>query len=77
MITHRCKGSLEAEISIRYTYEFDILRRDSDYKTWRIFKYFYNYDYNCVNQYSVAKVTFCPFCGKKLKVVRLKPSVKI
>ena len=69
MITHRCKGSLENKVSIRYTKEFQNINYLSDYIAWRLFQLETDSDYGCAYLSHVSEIKFCPFCGKELKDV--------
>lgn len=66
MKTHRCKGSLKAEVSIRYDYKYTNLRLKDDYKHWRLFKSTLDNEWNKYLLH-VAEIEYCPFCGKKLE----------
>ena len=65
MITHRCKGSLKAQIPIRYCE--GIISED---KKWRLFDLEYNYDapYDPFSPdlNEICSIKYCPFCGKEL-----------
>lgn len=64
--THRCEGSLNNKVSIRYTTRFSI-PFDGDYEAWRLFNLDFN-DYNYSPSLSyVCEIKYCPFCSKKLQ----------
>lgn len=65
-ITHRCKGSLKNEVSIRFTNEYGSLEISDDFETWRLFKPT-DSDYGSTFLSHVSEIKFCPFCGKELK----------
>ena len=69
MVTHRCKGSLEARCPIRYTKRHDwqedapcgwhMYHMEHHLESLRPFDLFMNH---------TAEIQFCPFCGEKLEV---------
>ena len=66
MKTHRCKKSLKAKVSIRYTKQFPISWEvQDDNEAWRLFHYTSNSEYDNVKCY-VAEIEYCPFCMSKL-----------
>lgn len=71
IITHRCEGSLENNISIRYTKAYKNILKNEDYKTWRLFQL--EYDEYFDNHYlkHVAPINICPFCGEKLDETKI------
>lgn len=67
-ITHRCEGSLENEVSIRFTKQFNSLAISDDFITWRLFKPEIDWgEYGNMYLSHVSEIKFCPFCGKELK----------
>lgn len=68
MKTHRCKGSLKAEVSIRYDYRFKLkMLRDLDYLAWRLYHYTFDGEYDCIEECHVSEIIYCPYCGEKLE----------
>ena len=68
MKTHRCKGSLKAEVSIRYDYRFQLkMLRDLDYLAWRLYHYTFDGEYDCIEECHVSEIIYCPYCGEKLE----------
>lgn len=63
---HRCKGSLEAEVSITYDYPYKIFSK-GEKKEWRLFCYNYDSEYDTYIKKHVCKINICPFCGEVLK----------
>ena len=57
---HRCKGSLEQHLSIRY---------NEDKNAWTISRYINDWDYDTDYYYEdeIAKIKYCPCCGKRLE----------
>lgn len=70
MKTHRCKESLENEVSIRFCdeYVFGDWNITSD-KAWRLFKPIYDRDYEEPYLEYICKLNLCPFCGKDLQEI--------
>lgn len=66
-ITHRCKGSLRAGVSIRFGRKYKGFTYAGDYENWRLFMYLRDYDYDRIYEEYVTEITYCPFCGIKLK----------
>lgn len=69
MITHRCKGNLEAQCPIRYGKRFSWAEDAPD--VWVL--YHMEYDYNSLDPFNphmdeVAVIKYCPFCGERLEV---------
>lgn len=63
---HRCSGSLENHVSIRknaqkHAFNVDIVAG------WTLWHREYDIDYDFYCDDMVARITFCPFCGKHLK----------
>lgn len=56
MKTHRCQGSLEAKMSIRY----------GGGSSWWLYKPVHDFDWDTYYLNGITKINFCPFCGKKL-----------
>ena len=59
---HRCKGSLEDFMNIRYgkpSWE----KEDK----WWLLKDKEDYDYMCQYLQPITKIKYCPFCGEELK----------
>ena len=69
VITHRCKGSLKAGVSIRYAYQWPyMLRSPSEKQAWRMITYGVGDEYmDTVIETSDTEINFCPFCGQKLE----------
>ena len=68
-ITHRCNGSLKADISIRYVKGwFD--RKDA----WRMWKPMIDSEWSTTVLTPIAEIHFCPFCGQELEVPKEKTS---
>lgn len=67
LLAHRCKGSLKANVSIRYGYSSEFMRLQGDIKAWRLFCYEYDYDYMSMNSHHVSEISYCPYCGEKLE----------
>ncbi len=67
LITHRCEESLKAGVSIRRDLKYDLIKVSSDYKSWRLFMFIDDIEYNCISREHVAEINYCPFCGIKLK----------
>ena len=66
-MTHRCKGSLENRVSIRFTDILQELREeDKEDVTWRLFSIEEDYEYLHTYMSHVSEITYCPFCGQKL-----------
>lgn len=70
MITHRCKGSLEAGISIRY--EKDWFNRTA----WWISAPMLDDEWITTVLTPIAEIRFCPFCGQKLEAPEEQTSDK-
>lgn len=68
MITHRCEGSLNENVSIRRVQEPFI--NDGE-KCWSIIHYELDNEWDCLVRQFVPNIKFCPYCGKELKVVNL------
>lgn len=68
-ISHRCPGSLKTGTPIRYAKRYDNLpdSKDNDY-AWRLFNVETDLDYDVTLVLPVAKINYCPFCGKKLEI---------
>lgn len=66
MITHRCKGSLAAEVSIRYGYRFNP-RMIGDKPAWRMWKPETDSEWMTCVLCPITEISYCPFCGKKLE----------
>lgn len=67
LLTHRCKDSLKANVSIRYGYYSEFMKLDTDYKAWRLFYHEYNYDYMRMDTCPVSEISYCPYCGENLE----------
>lgn len=68
MKTHRCEGSLKAEVSIRYDYRFQLeMLRDLDYLAWRLYHYTYDSEYDYIGKCHVSEIKYCPYCSEKLE----------
>jgi hypothetical protein len=65
MKTHRCKESLKAKISIRYTNQFQ-MNIQNDYDAWRLFNCIYDTDYDSIYLHHVSEIKYCPYCGAEL-----------
>lgn len=67
MKTHRCKGSLKSELSIRYCKQYKNWDIQGDYETWRLSKAEYDSEYGVKYLSNVTEIKYCPFCGEELK----------
>lgn len=67
MKTHRCEGSLEHEVSIRYCEKYQDLYSKNDFEAWRLFENAYDWDYDSHYPNHIAKIKYCPFCGIRLE----------
>ena len=68
LITHRCKGSLKAGVSIRYGKDW------SNKNAWRIWYPMIDDEWTRTVLTSIAEIRFCPFCGQELEVPKEKTS---
>jgi hypothetical protein len=73
MITHRCKGSLEANTPIRYGLPFRAMSMClTPEKNWWLFymeiDFDSGYDYYFMRPISV--ISHCPYCGEKLEELK-------
>lgn len=67
--THRCDGSLAAEVGIRKNaHRYKYISTYEVYEGWSLWRVDYDIDYNCYYDHHVATITFCPFCGERLEV---------
>lgn len=67
MQTHRCKGSLANEMSIRKEIKFRVIWLPQDkQKKWRLFKHEEDWDTDAHHLRYICDIEYCPFCGKKL-----------
>lgn len=64
--THRCSGSLENRISIRKNANRWHYDADGIVTGWTLWNREHDLDYDCYLDIMVARITFCPFCGKRL-----------
>ena len=67
MKTHRCKDSLKAKVSIRFTLEYDDFNISSDKEAWRLYDYIEDSEYDSIYRHYVTEINYCPFCNEKLK----------
>lgn len=68
MITHRCKGSLEHRVSIRYQRPHRLVLLDHMPVGWHAYTYKYdNYNDVWFPQLSASYIKYCPYCGQELK----------
>lgn len=67
-ITHRCNGSLEADISIWYGECF------GGQSAWRMWKPVMDSEWGTTALTPIARIHFCPFCGQKLEAPKEKTS---
>ena len=66
MITHRCNGSLEKQVSIRYQYPLSFYRAEP--KGWMLSYWEHDYDYDVYLERIAAEyIKYCPYCGEELK----------
>lgn len=68
MITHRCKGSLNNRLSIRYenpyAWRSDIPRTYG----WQLYYNYYDSEWMVyMNRLVASYIKYCPYCGEKLK----------
>lgn len=63
MITHRCKGSLKAGVSIRYGKGWY-----DNQNAWRMWETVSDDEWNLPVLAPIAQIRFCPFCGQELGV---------
>ena len=67
--THRCQGSLNADLSIRYD-EIPKWKRQAfglqDEKAWVLYENKLDLDWLSWYQNYLAIINYCPFCGQKL-----------
>ncbi len=68
VITHRCRGSLKASISIRYGKGW------FEGNAWRMWRTVIDDEGITTVLTPIAKIRFCPFCGQKLEVPKEKTS---
>ena len=68
VITHRCKGSLKAGISIRHGKGW------FEGNAWRMWKPITDSEWGTTVLTPIAEIRFCPFCGKKLEAPKEKTS---
>ena len=61
VITHRCKGSLKAGISIRHGKGW------FEGNAWRMWKPITDSEWGTTVLTPIAEIRFCPFCGQKLE----------
>ena len=69
LITHRCKGSLDARVSIQFCCPYKTMTRMSQIKAWWIFVV--RPDVEDWGSYIVSPVTpiyYCPYCGRALEI---------
>lgn len=67
--THRCDGSLRARCSIRKHKGNTVPFRRAWMRTdgqWHLYEQVVDFDYDCTYMSEVAKIRFCPWCGKEL-----------
>ena len=60
-ITHRCRGSLKAGVSIRYEKDW------FEGNAWRMWRTVIDDERITTVLTPIAKIRFCPFCGQKLE----------
>lgn len=70
VITHRCRGSLKAGISIRYGKDW------FEGNAWRMWKTITDSEGITTVLTPIAEIRFCPFCGQKLEVPEEETSDK-
>lgn len=67
MITHRCKGSLNNRLSIRYQRPYKYVR-EFDPVGWQLYQNYFDTYYGVWAQRLPAQyIKYCPYCGEKLK----------
>lgn len=66
MKTHRCKGSLKHEISIRCSKKWNNINCKNDEVKWRLFKPKFDDNWDSYALSHISEIEYCPFCGKKL-----------
>ena len=64
LITHRCEGSLNAKMSIRFEDPFKPWGKYE--KTWWLSKLDARNDWGVKYLRVIGKITYCPYCGVKL-----------
>ena len=70
MITHRCRGSLKAGISIRYGKGW------FEGNAWRMWKPITDSEWGTTVLTPITEIQFCPFCGQKLEAPEEETSDK-
>ena len=65
--THRCKGSLENEVSIRKNANKSRWSNTGVYEGWTLWKAEYDLEYDCYHDNVIARISLCPFCGVGLE----------
>lgn len=61
--THRCEGSLRSHCSVRL-YHASAHRFAGE---WHLWTREYDSEWDCTYMSHVARIRFCPWCGKELK----------
>ena len=67
--THRCDGSLRARCSIRRLDSKTIPLRLAWMRTdghWHLYEQITDWDYDSTYMGRVARIRFCPWCGREL-----------
>lgn len=65
--THRCEGSVNANVSIRkYTRTTPIVWKE-DLNKWLLQSNEFDFDYDYHYLSTIAEIKYCPFCGKRLE----------
>lgn len=64
MKTHRCEGSLKAQTSIRFDKRYSFGNGNI---VWNLRTLSYDSEYDSTTLVSSCVISYCPFCGMKLK----------
>lgn len=66
--THRCKGSIDAKVSIRSNAQHNkYCEADGIYAGWTLWSVDYDIDWDVHVSTRIATITYCPFCGMRLE----------